>query len=119
MFVDDGIDNDHSEVCVQGTPVLVPVPIILQPGQTFTFDVQLDALSEGVFAGQWSLVNNDPGEDPFNFPITGLVDGTPPQLVGMPANITLPVDPRPVPGLRDLDATGCDRCPSIRHRPWR
>lgn len=90
VFVDDGIDNDHSDVCLQGSPVLVPVPIVLQPGQTFTFEVQLDALAEGVFAGQWELENNDTDENPFDFPITGLVDGTPPQVVGLPADISMP-----------------------------
>lgn len=92
-FVDDGIDNDASEVTLFGTPLVVPVPIVLGQNQSYTFQVGLNAATEGVYAGNWSLNTNDADEDPFNFPITGIVDGTPPTINGLPANIEQVVDP--------------------------
>ena len=87
VFEDDGIDNGRSEVTFGTGPgdVVgeVPVPVVIPPGQTWEsvvglpLTVQLDAEEEGVFSGDWSLENNDPDEDPFNFPIIGVVDSTP------------------------------------------
>jgi hypothetical protein len=96
IFVDDMIENNRSEVILEGTPVLIPVPVVIPPGMTWEdvvgspLTVQLDALSEGVFSGAWSLESNDTDENPFNFPITGIVDGTAPVLSNVPPNQMLP-----------------------------
>ncbi|MFT5105485.1 MAG: hypothetical protein ACI8XO_004703 [Verrucomicrobiales bacterium] len=89
-LVDDGIDNDHSEITLFSDPVLVPVPVILGQNQSFPLTVQLDAVIEGAYPGNWSLENNDADENPFNFPITGLVDGTNPTIVGLSGNLSFP-----------------------------
>jgi hypothetical protein len=89
-FQDDGLDNDRSEVTLFGTPVEVPVPIILGNGADYTFSVDLNSPADGIFSGNWSLETNDADENPFNFPITGIVDGTAPTLTGLPSDILEP-----------------------------
>ncbi len=95
-FVDDGLNNNRSAVTLEGAPVLIPVPVVIPPGMTWQqvvgtpFTVRLDAAAEGQFSGAWSLSNTDANEDPFNFPITGIVDGTPPVISNVPADQTIP-----------------------------
>ncbi|MEQ8850893.1 MAG: choice-of-anchor D domain-containing protein [Phycisphaerales bacterium] len=50
-----------------------PVP----PGQSRAFKVELDADSQGTFAGTISFTTNDDDENPFNFTVTGFVGGIP------------------------------------------
>ena len=45
----------------------------VSPGSSTTLQVRLDAQTTGTFSGEFSLVNNDADEDPFNFSITGEV----------------------------------------------
>ncbi len=89
-FVTDFLDNDHSEVTVFGSRVQVPVPIVLGTNQSHTFPIRLDADTEGVFAGDGVLQNNDDDESPFEIPFTGIVDGTPPTIDNVPIDITVP-----------------------------
>ena len=50
----------------------------LQPGQTTSFIVQLDAVSAGSFVGAISFGNNDADENPFGFAASGTVTTPPP-----------------------------------------
>ena len=94
-FIDTGGADNRSEATLTFTPVLVPVPIELGQNETHTFCVELNAATDGVYSGDFSLENNDGDENPFEFPIVGIVDGTPPMLVGMPGDMTLGADPAP------------------------
>ena len=46
----------------------------LDPGQSTSFTVRLDADYGGTYSGEISIETNDPDEDPFNFTISGTVD---------------------------------------------
>jgi fimbrial isopeptide formation D2 family protein/uncharacterized repeat protein (TIGR01451 family) len=46
----------------------------LPPNTSTNFTVQLDATSAGLFAGDISFFNNTSAQNPFNFPVTGLVN---------------------------------------------
>jgi uncharacterized repeat protein (TIGR01451 family) len=48
-------------------------PASVAAGGTDTFDLQLDATGIGTFGGTISFDNNDCNEDPYTFPITGMV----------------------------------------------
>ncbi|MFQ3632235.1 choice-of-anchor D domain-containing protein [Roseiflexus sp.] len=61
------------------------------PGATVTFTVQLTATAPGTFSGQLSFANNDADENPFNFPIRGVVNSLPPSV----QPIYLPLISRP------------------------
>lgn len=45
----------------------------VETGNSTTLVIQLDADTTGTFSGQLQFTNNDPDEDPFVFPITGVV----------------------------------------------
>lgn len=47
------------------------------PGDTVTFTVQLTAASAGTFSGALSFANGDADENPFTFPISGVVNAAP------------------------------------------
>lgn len=49
-------------------------------GATVTFTVQLTAVAAGVFSGTLSFVNGDADENPFQFPIGGVVTAATPTL---------------------------------------
>ncbi|WP_165698738.1 choice-of-anchor D domain-containing protein [Bremerella volcania] len=46
----------------------------LEPGQSTTFTIQLDADYGGSYSGQLSFITNDSDENPFNFNLSGMVD---------------------------------------------
>ena len=47
---------------------------LLAPGQTTTFVVELEAVTEGTHAGAVSFDSNDTDENPFDFNVTGTVN---------------------------------------------
>lgn len=47
--------------------------LVVAPGLSTTFAVQLDAVTEGTFTGQVSFANDDDDENPFNFQVSGTV----------------------------------------------
>jgi len=49
----------------------------LSPGASDTFSVQMGTTTLGPKSGEVSFSNNDPDENPFSFPITGMVTGPP------------------------------------------
>lgn len=49
-------------------------------GATVTFTVQLTAATVGTFSGDLSFVNGDADENPFNFPISGVVTAATPSI---------------------------------------
>jgi len=49
------------------------VDTVIAPGQSATFEVTLDAVSTGSFAGELSFANSDADENPFNFTVSGIV----------------------------------------------
>ncbi|MBI1337329.1 MAG: choice-of-anchor D domain-containing protein [Phycisphaera sp.] len=53
----------------------------IDPDQTTTFTLKLDALTEGVFAGPISFTTNDSDEATFTFSLTGKVEVAPPQPI--------------------------------------
>jgi len=52
-----------------------PAETLLAPGASTTFTLQLNSAVMGVHAGQVTLVNSDQDESPFNFALTGTVNG--------------------------------------------
>jgi hypothetical protein len=54
---------------------------LVGPGQTTDFVVQLDAFTEGSYAGVISFASNDADEDPFDFSVSGTVSVVPPAPV--------------------------------------
>ncbi|BAP57630.1 hypothetical protein THII_3333 [Thioploca ingrica] len=88
--------NLTSPVTVTGTGFsgLSFNPGTLAPNATTNFTVILDASTPGTFIGEVSFTNNDDDETTFKFPITAIVDNTPPanQAIevwyGTPADIT-------------------------------
>lgn len=50
-------------------------PNWIPAGESFTFDLALNPNPEviGTYAGNITFTNNDPGENPFSFPVTGVV----------------------------------------------
>ena len=50
---------------------------LLTPGQSTTFEVGIDAMSEATFAGSVSFGTNDPDENPFDFQLTATVSPIP------------------------------------------
>jgi hypothetical protein len=46
---------------------------VLEPGQSTTFAVRLDATSAGGYSGRISFRNNDADEDPYSFEVSGVV----------------------------------------------
>lgn len=75
------------------------------PGATVTFTVQLTAATAGTFSGALSFVNGDADENPFTFPISGVVTAATPLL--HPAYLPLIVRP----GQPDLIIAGIDLIP--------
>jgi GH25 family lysozyme M1 (1,4-beta-N-acetylmuramidase) len=67
-----------SLVIPAGFSVTDPLVTSLVAGQSDTFTIQLNTTTAGNRSGQISFTNNDPSESPFNFPISGIVDGTAP-----------------------------------------
>lgn len=69
-------------------------PGLLQPGATANFTVTLDASVPGTFNAEIAFTNDDKDEALFKFPVTAIVDDTPPdsQFIevwyGSPADIT-------------------------------
>jgi Ca2+-binding RTX toxin-like protein len=57
-----------------GFSILTPLPESIAPGQSASFQVQLDATTAGTFEGILQFNSNDEDENPFNFPITGTVN---------------------------------------------
>ncbi len=49
----------------------------LAPGASDTFTVALETTTAGSKSGEVSFTNNDPDENPFNFPVSGTVIGVP------------------------------------------
>lgn len=65
------------------TPITVPAGFsvtssfgatTVPPETSTSFDVSLDAVDPGFYAGEISFPNSDPTQNPFNFEVTGLVD---------------------------------------------
>ena len=52
----------------------------LWPGDWDWFTVELDTSIAGTFDGEISFATNDPDENPFNFAVTGTVNGLPPEV---------------------------------------
>jgi len=74
------VRNDGTATLTLGT-VTVPsrftvtegLPASLTPGASDTFQVRLDSAIAGSKNGSISLANNDSDENPFDFPVTGMV----------------------------------------------
>jgi hypothetical protein len=49
----------------------------LLPGESTTFQIQLDAVSDGAYSGEVAFGNNDTDENPFNFSVQGTVAAPP------------------------------------------
>ena len=65
---------DSQVVLPAGFTLAVPLGATnLAPGESTTFEVQLDGLTLGSTSGALSLATNDPDENPFNFSLTGNV----------------------------------------------
>lgn len=59
----------------------------LAPNQQTTITVRLNTAAVGIYEGQLSIVNNDPNENPFNFPIRGrVISADAPQDIDVFAN---------------------------------
>jgi sugar lactone lactonase YvrE len=63
-----------------GYTVVTNPPGSLAPQSNGTFAVQLDSTTLGVNAGNITITNNDPTNNPFVFPITGTVTTNPPAM---------------------------------------
>lgn len=66
-----------------GYTLTEPLVSSLSAGASDTFTVRLDSDEIGIKSGSVSFATNDAGENPFSFPVTGLVlpvDSTPPQI---------------------------------------
>lgn len=50
------------------------------PHEETSLTIQLDALTDGVFSGQFSFTNNDPDESPYNFTLSGQVTNLEPEV---------------------------------------
>jgi P pilus assembly chaperone PapD len=77
------VRNDGSQTLALGTVNLPAgytlteaLSASLAPGASDTFTVRLDSATLGTKSGEISFANNDADEDPFNFPITGMVNAT-------------------------------------------
>jgi GH25 family lysozyme M1 (1,4-beta-N-acetylmuramidase) len=69
-----------SLILPSGYSVADPLATTLLAGQSDTFTIRLDTAAQGTKSGQISFSNNDPSESPFNFPITGVIDGVAPTV---------------------------------------
>jgi Domain of unknown function DUF11/Bacterial Ig domain/RTX calcium-binding nonapeptide repeat (4 copies) len=64
-------------------------PTSITAGTSATFSVQLNATASGTFSGEISFANNDSNENPYNFAITGVVNGIPTLAAAAAGAITL------------------------------
>ncbi|MBI3465631.1 MAG: choice-of-anchor D domain-containing protein, partial [Planctomycetes bacterium] len=62
-----------SFVVPAGYALVSPPALTVNPGETTSFVVRLDAHTPGTYLGEISFVSNDPDEGTFNFSVTGTV----------------------------------------------
>jgi uncharacterized delta-60 repeat protein len=90
------VDNLGGSTLTLG-PVSVPTgytltqgpPATLVPGVTDSFVVRLDTATAGTKTGDISIATNDPDENPFNFRITGTVQGPAPEVTVLGNGISI------------------------------
>jgi len=85
---DGGMNLSLSNLSVPaGYSVVEPLSSLLAPGASDTFTVTMNTATVGTWSGSISIATNDPDENPFSFPITGIVTAPPPPPVTQTANI--------------------------------
>jgi alpha-tubulin suppressor-like RCC1 family protein len=73
-----------------GYSLVTNAPATIGIGSNGTFSVQLDTAAGGTFAGNITVTNNDPNNNPFVFPVTGTVNA---RIIALSGNMTFGVVP--------------------------